>query len=205
MFGSNNVNQLFRVRKTLCKMLTKRGYLINPSEIELSLDEFKERYGDPVQKANLMLSVQKLDDPEDKIFVFFPDEEKLRIAPIRVYLEQMKQENVKKAIIVCEKDVTPLAKQAVHEARPNFFLEIFVEAELLVDITEHELVPEHQVLSNEEKTNLLKQYKLKEIQLPRMKPEDPVARYFGLTRGHVVKIIRASETAGRYVTYRIVL
>ena len=114
------------------------------------------------------------------------------------------KEEVKRAILVINGKFSNFAKQTLAEVSQSFTIEHFLENELLVDITEHELVPQHVVLSDEEKAALLARYKLKEAQLPRIQLGDPIARFFGMTRGQVVKIIRPSETAGRYVTYRYV-
>uniref|UniRef100_A0A6B2G842 DNA-directed RNA polymerases I, II, and III subunit RPABC1 (Trinotate prediction) n=1 Tax=Myxobolus squamalis TaxID=59785 RepID=A0A6B2G842_MYXSQ len=115
----------------------------------------------------------------------------------------MQQENVNRSILVVQSSMTPSAKQALLDMSPKYILEYFLESELMFNIMEHELVPEHIVMSPEEKAELLLRYKLKDSQLPRIQITDPVARYLGLQRGQVVKIIRPSETAGRYVTYRI--
>lgn len=80
--------------------------------------------------------------------------------------------------------------------------EHFKEEDLLVNITKHELVPTHILLSAQEKKVLLDRYRLVEQQLPRMMSNDAVAKFLGLRKGQVVKIIRKSETAGRYASYR---
>merc|ERR1712137_1429602 len=44
---------------------------------------------------------------------------------------------------------------------PKYILERFMEQELMINITEHELVPKHAVLTENEKKELLLRYKLK--------------------------------------------
>lgn len=118
----------------------------------------------------------------------------------------MKDEGVRRAVIVINGKFSNFAKQSMQEFLPlGYAMEHFLDAELLVDITEHELVPEHVVLNDDEKKQLLERYKLTPSQLPRIQVGDPVARFYGMQRGQVVKIIRPSETAGRYVTYRVVV
>merc|ERR1719277_2704344 len=113
--------------------------------------------------------------------------------------------NIKEAILVVRQPLTPMAQTAVKEAMAKMRIEVFTENELIVNITDHELVPKHVPLSEEEKIQLLNRYKLKSTQLPRVQVTDPIARYFGMQREQVMKIIRPSETAGRYVTYRVVV
>ncbi|VDK82871.1 unnamed protein product [Onchocerca ochengi] len=187
--------KLWRVRKTIMQMCHDRGYLVTQEELDQTLENFKDTFGDKPSERHpsrneLTVLVAHNDDPTDQMFAI---------------CQQMQEQAITRAIIVVQTGMTPSAKQAIADMAPKYTLEQFLEAELMVNITEHELVPEHVVMTNEEKNELLNRYKLKDTQLPRIQQSDPVARYFGLRRGQVVKIIRPSETAGRYITYRLVV
>jgi DNA-directed RNA polymerase I, II, and III subunit RPABC1 len=103
----------------------------------------------------------------------------------------------KRGIIIWSEKMSPAAKKTLIEMQSEYHLEDFAEADLLVNITQHYLVPKHMIMSPEEKSALIKRYRLKDTQLPRILITDPVARYYGMRRGQVMRIERTSETAGR--------
>ena len=135
------------------------------------------------------------------IWVEFSSEQSIGIKQMRTFVHHMKENHFYTGIMITQTAITPAALRVVPVVKPNV-IEIFQEQDLLVNITHHELVPKHVLLSPEEKQALLERYRLKETQLPRIQIQDPVARYLGLRKGQVVKIIRKSETAGRYASYR---
>jgi len=202
-----DASRLFRICKTLAAMLENRGYNVPRDTKEMTPTTFTQKYGENPSRESLTMLVGKGDDDTDQLFVFFPEDakEKVSLKAITVITDRMKEEAVTNAILVVKVDLNPYAKQAVQEFSDSFRIEHFKESEMLVDITKHTLVPTHVVLSENQKGDLLKRYRLKETQLPRIQVNDPVARYYGMKRGQVCKIIRPSETAGRYVTYRCCL
>lgn len=195
------LDMLYRVRRTVLEMLKARGYLVT-DDLKMELKTFKSEFGESGTRDKLTMLASKKDSQQDQIFVFWADEKKLNAKLIKKFEARMNQHRVKRSIIIVQESITPLSKQCLL-AMPE--IETFLEAELLVNITKHRYVPKHQVLSDENKKKLLKKYHLKETQLPRIQKDDPISKFYGLTRGQVVKIFRKSETAGRYVTYRIVL
>ncbi|XP_020592510.1 DNA-directed RNA polymerases II and IV subunit 5A-like [Phalaenopsis equestris] len=203
MSSSEETAKLFRVWKTALEMLRDRGFLVLDSEIKMSRLEFLDKFGENFKREDLDMLKTKEDDPNDRIFVFFPNEPKLNVSVTRRYAERMRSEKIFRGIIVVQEVPTPHAKHAIEDLSQKYYLEVFLDAELLVNVNNHMLVPKHEVLSNEEKKELLKRYTVKETQLPKMMSNDPIAKYLGIRRGQVVKITRKSETAGIYITYRI--
>ena len=75
-----------------------------------------------------------------------------------------------------------------------------------IDILKHELVPVHIVLSEEEKKEVMKKYKVENLkQFPRILTSDPVVKALGAKPGDLIKIIRKSGTAGESIYYRVVV
>ena len=75
---------------------------------------------------------------------------------------------------------------------------------------EHELVPEHYLLKNEDAERILAALRLTKDQLPKIRLSDPCVialdKICGpVEEGQIVKIIRKSSTSGVSVCYRLVI
>ncbi|MBN2599988.1 MAG: DNA-directed RNA polymerase subunit H [Candidatus Thermoplasmatota archaeon] len=67
------------------------------------------------------------------------------------------------------------------------------------------LVPDHTILSEKEKKELLEKYHIKPDQLPRILANDPAVISTGARPGQIVKITRKSPTAKYATAYRLVV
>ncbi len=80
-----------------------------------------------------------------------------------------------------------------------------------LNVMEHELVPEHYLLSEKETEGVLAELKVEKEQLPKIKKNDPAIKFLErslgetIEEGRVVKVIRKSHTAGFFVAYRVVV
>lgn len=130
------------------------------------------------------------------------------VAPIRDIVKRLTDASQRRVrvIIIGPCKLSPQAKVEIQqEAHKKNIVEYFMEAELLFDITEHTLVPKHEVLTPAEKQALLSKYRLSGLMLPQIKVTDPVARFFGMQAGQVARITRKTKGNATCVTYRIVI
>lgn len=191
-------------------------------QVKMTPTEYETKFGN-CSRSELTISVERKGNKNHQCFVFFLEDEKgggkVGMGEVKKHItrvtellntseegEESENEKHFTIILVVEHGLSgPAASQIplINAETKQMHVEYFKDSELVIDITEHELVPDHTLLTEQQKKTLLNRYKLKETQLPKIQITDPVARYLGLKRGEVVKITRASETAGKYVTYRI--
>ncbi len=79
------------------------------------------------------------------------------------------------------------------------------DEDLRFNVLNHEIVPLHEILPEEEAAPLLEKYDIVKEQLPKIKATDPAARVVSAKPGQILRITRASPTAGRFIAHRLVV
>lgn len=168
-----------QIKKTINEMLSDRGY----GDIEVDED---------------CIHVHGV------LCVYIIKDLKVGVNHMKDIKAALESNNLKHTIIVYNQSITSFAKQYIDEMiQENIRVEIFKQSELYFNITKHDIVPKHTLLTSREKNELVRTLRIIPTQLPQIKRTDAMAKYMGLVKGDVVKIDRKSEITENSIYYRI--
>ncbi len=212
---------LFRARKTLAKMLMDRGFDNNQELISMFETDFKDLKGRMKLENTFLELINSAGDRQ--VIVAFVVVDKFKKDDILKWFEYaVKQAKERKLnthllIVLAGKANSTLEKVKVEQnhfhkqikvdqdKKVYVYGELWDAESLQYNVTESDLVPKHRLMLPADVDSYLAEAKLVKTQLPKIKHNDPVARYFGARPGEVMKIERISESSGVPFYYRMVI
>lgn len=191
----------YRVRKTSMEMLEDRGYEVSAEDKNMNYEDFTNRLE---ENAIQLVAIHRTNPIKMAYVTFILDSKsfsKKDLVALKVLIDEKYPTNEMTVIIVQDKQTPQIAKELLNDEYKLY--EIFSMKNLMFNITHHEIVPKHILLTHEEVDLILKQYQTTRAQLPKLLTTDPVAKYYGMKAGDVCKIIRQSPMTGESYYYRI--
>ncbi len=205
-------NKLFLSRPIILELLQDRGFdteiynNFTPEEIEIMYKSVSTKTSELS-----VLDIQLTNQTKQKIIVKYIFSPRIRVSNIINATETLLETELNEGdtlIVIIRDNLTS------DEALEEYFKQIYIERKvfcqyfwinaLTFNLTQHEMVPKHEIIEEEEKQELIKNLQITDLdKLPTIKKNDPVAKYYGMKEGDICKITRKSETAGNYVSYRL--
>lgn len=140
--------------------------------------------------------------PKGKAILYcVPSQGTVGVQYVNQLAKVMKEEDLARGLMVTSGRYTQAAKKSARKNGIELIPRIFP----VFNLFDHELVPRHEILKQDEREKLLTQYHVPPYQLPRIKTSDPAVKAIGARAGDIVKITRNSATAGKYTAYRYVV
>lgn len=211
--------KLFRSRKVILEMLEKRGFNVDAFknytifEIESMRQNNSLKNTADIQPLDILTGN---DSNNQKALVKYIFTSKIKVSSIASLLIELKENgdlDEGDSFILVTKDRSvgkATGQDAIIESQlealyneHKVFVQMFWIDKLVTNIMEHEIVPDHEIISQTEKETLLEKFSITSYnQLPLILKTDPVAMFLGMRRGDVCKIVSPSETSGEYVSFR---
>lgn len=193
-------NNLYKIRKTVLEMLNDRGFTID-NQLDITFEEFTSMYNN--NNINIYINDENL----GQIYIYFHNEPKSITKSdlkslVSNLIKEYEDDELKLIILLKEKGNGSILKELNKDSYKN--VEIFMNKNMMFNITHHEYVPKHIILNQEESEIILDKYNTTRNKLPKILKSDPVVKYYGMKHDQICKIIRKSPEVGEYVYYRIV-
>lgn len=193
-------NTLFKIRKTVIEMVEDRKYIF-PDSDKINFEEFSAQF----DAKNLDIFINN--ENKSPIYIHFHNENKSLAKSdlknlVESIIEKYNNHEIKIIILLKERGNGSIFKELNKEEYKH--VEIFMNKNMIFNITHHQLVPKHSLLSSEEEEEILEKYNTTKNKLPKILKTDPIVQYYGMKPDQICKIIRKSPEVGESVYYRLV-
>lgn len=169
-------------------LLALRGFTTS------ELLEYDDRY--------VLHPIKAIKDGKRKYVVWILKEEKVvGVALVREVVKEMEETESQRGMLVGGSRFTPASSKYAKASR----VELVEGSYASFDLFGHEMVPAHVIAEEAEIELVLEHYGIKKTHLPRIQSRDPAARVLGARPGQVIRVERASPTAGLSYYYRLVV
>ncbi len=172
--------------KFALKLLDRRGFE------KTGEGEEHEDYHDIYSKSTKPRSNETL------LLRVFLGKEVIGVEILRNLVKAQEDGGYTRAVLIGGERYTYAARREAKEQN----VELLHRRFLSIDLFMHVMVPEHDVIPEDEVEELESQFGISRTQLPKIKAGDPAAKAIGARPGDVIRIVRESPTAGRHEIYR---
>jgi len=200
------LDKIYKSRKTVIELMEDRG---------VNMDKFKEY---TINEVELMVSnmpkankdISPVDITLDKGIIKYILTPKIRVTNLMSLTNQILEDYSEgdTIIFIIRDKIT--SEDSIDEffrniyTKEKIFVQFFHLDTLTFNVTNHSLVPRHEILSTEETNELIKSLYITDIKkLPKINASDPISKYYGIKKGEVFRITRPSETSGISYYYRV--
>lgn len=205
MSQSSQLSQIFKSRENILLQLEKQGY------------DVSNYSGFSMGEVNAMFQAKQMDmllhknGNEKKVYVKYHLAKTIRHNNIYEYIDDLfqleevltKQDEL--IIIVKDEPNDPIISTVKHIWKQDGILvTLYSIKRLQFNILDHELVPPHRVLTDEETIEMKQKFNIKDnSQMPGISRFSPVSLAIGIRPGEICEILRKSKTAISAPFYRV--
>jgi len=204
MSQRNELVELFKSRETILALLKEQGYDVSNYENQ------------SINQVSAMHKVKQLDmlvesETGKKAYVKYHLAKTLSATNVYNYIDDLinidevlqKSDDI---IIIMKDEPTDSLVKALKNIwkQDGIFVTVHATKRLLFNILNHELVPPHRIMNEEETEAFKEKFKITDLtMIPDIGRFSPVALAIGMRPGQVCEIMRASNTAIQVPFYRV--
>ena len=199
------VSKIYKSRNIILQLLEKRGFNVD-DYTDFSINEVHIMYNN--KQLDMLLENP---NTKKKIYIKYHLATRLGNSHLYDYIDDLFDIE---DILSNDDDLIIVSKDKMNNTMRNLLEEIYIKDkkfvtiynlhDYLFNILNHDMIPEHTILSKEETEAVIKKYNINKMsEFPEISRFDKVAMAIGLRPSHICKIVRSSPTSITGVYYRM--